>query len=203
MIEKRVSKVIKKTMMDQEPLNHVLVHPHHPNERADPDFTISHAVDSEIVPFIKRLIDHLDQGSRPVQSSYLTPLVNLGRALQEEIPSIVNLAAKEITTSEENKPEVMTEPEIILSLSEIIAGKEIRDMSLFLSNSMPVRDAEVFLYPFKSSNLTSKHKYSIIDTAMNRGASGIDGIIASAAGFSDSTNRNTTLLIGDVSCVLL
>lgn len=203
LVSTEISKVIKKTMMDQEPLNHVLVHPHHPNERADPDFTISHAVDSEIVPFIKRLIDHLDQGSRPVQSSYLTPLVNLGRALQEEIPSIVDLAAKEITTSEENKPEVMTEPEIILSLSEIIAGKEIRDMSLFLSNSMPVRDAEVFLYPFKSSNLTSKHKYSIIDTAMNRGASGIDGIIASAAGFSDSTNRNTTLLIGDVSCVHL
>jgi isochorismate synthase/2-succinyl-5-enolpyruvyl-6-hydroxy-3-cyclohexene-1-carboxylate synthase/2-succinyl-6-hydroxy-2,4-cyclohexadiene-1-carboxylate synthase/O-succinylbenzoate synthase len=35
--------------------------------------------------------------------------------------------------------------------------------------------------------------------AANRGASGIDGVISSAAGFASGLQKPTTLLIGDVS----
>ena len=48
---------------------------------------------------------------------------------------------------------------------------------LFLSNSMPVRDADSFLY--NAPNLGA--------VGVNRGASGIDGIISSAVGFALAT----------------
>ena len=35
--------------------------------------------------------------------------------------------------------------------------------------------------------------------AANRGASGIDGVLSSAAGFAEGLRRGTTLVVGDVS----
>ena len=35
--------------------------------------------------------------------------------------------------------------------------------------------------------------------AANRGASGIDGVLSSAAGFADGLGRGTTLVVGDLS----
>ena len=61
---------------------------------------------------------------------------------------------------------------------------------LFIGNSMPIRDVDMF-------TLTSSKE---IDTYSNRGASGIDGVISSALGMShNSVNKNSLLLIGDVS----
>ena len=61
---------------------------------------------------------------------------------------------------------------------------------IFIGNSMPIRDVDMF-------TLTSS---KIIDTYSNRGASGIDGVISSALGMShNSVNKNSLLLIGDVS----
>ena len=55
---------------------------------------------------------------------------------------------------------------------------------------MPIRDVDMF-------SLTSSKKIHIYS---NRGASGIDGIISSAFGMcNNSNNKNSLLLIGDVS----
>ena len=55
---------------------------------------------------------------------------------------------------------------------------------------MPIRDVDMF-------SLTSSKKIHIYS---NRGASGIDGIISSALGMcNNSNNKNSLLLIGDVS----
>lgn len=71
-------------------------------------------------------------------------------------------------------------------------SEEIPDNScLFLSNSMPVRDVELY---GKSSD-----KDIIIGT--NRGVSGIDGIISSAIGFAAGCNKVCTLLIGDLAFI--
>jgi len=61
--------------------------------------------------------------------------------------------------------------------------------ALFLSNSMPVRDADSFM------------GIAADDTPVgcNRGVSGIDGVIASACGFAAGCERPTTLLIGDTA----
>lgn len=60
---------------------------------------------------------------------------------------------------------------------------------LFLSSSLPVREVD---------------DYGALDgpplrVAANRGASGIDGVIASAAGFARGSGRPCTLLIGDLA----
>ncbi len=60
---------------------------------------------------------------------------------------------------------------------------------LFLSNSMPVREMDMY-------GLPAGHAVAI---GGNRGASGIDGIIATACGFTAAGNRDTTLLIGDLA----
>lgn len=71
-------------------------------------------------------------------------------------------------------------------------GKTLNDDdALFLSNSMPVRDAD---------------SYTVLPSAdiivgANRGASGIDGVIASACGFAAGSLRTTTLIIGDLAFI--
>ena len=62
------------------------------------------------------------------------------------------------------------------------------------------RDAEFFMYPsYKYSSEYSHTNSDCFRVSMNRGASGIDGIISSAIGFAESTLKRTTLLIGDLA----
>ncbi|MDP7066885.1 MAG: 2-succinyl-5-enolpyruvyl-6-hydroxy-3-cyclohexene-1-carboxylic-acid synthase [Acidimicrobiales bacterium] len=62
------------------------------------------------------------------------------------------------------------------------------DHLLYVSNSMPVRDVDSFF----ESHSDSLHLLG------NRGASGIDGVVSSAAGAA-ATGQPTTLLIGDLA----
>ncbi len=62
--------------------------------------------------------------------------------------------------------------------------------ALYLASSMPVRDMDMMCEAFDQG---PQH------VAANRGASGIDGTIASAIGFSRGLNRPVTLLIGDLA----
>jgi 2-succinyl-5-enolpyruvyl-6-hydroxy-3-cyclohexene-1-carboxylate synthase len=77
------------------------------------------------------------------------------------------------------------EPAIAHLVGRCLTG----DDSLFLSNSMPVRDADSFVEAGTAD----------VPVGANRGASGIDGIIASACGFGAGAGRRTTLLIGDLA----
>ena len=61
---------------------------------------------------------------------------------------------------------------------------------LFLSNSMPIRDMDMF------GNI---RKDVIVEA--NRGASGIDGIIATSTGFASGLKRPVTLIIGDIAFI--
>jgi 2-succinyl-5-enolpyruvyl-6-hydroxy-3-cyclohexene-1-carboxylate synthase len=60
---------------------------------------------------------------------------------------------------------------------------------LFLANSMPVRDMDMFADPDGPE----------VTVGCNRGASGIDGTIAAAAGFARGLGAPVTLLIGDLA----
>lgn len=79
-------------------------------------------------------------------------------------------------------------------ICEIVAARKVsqlipKDTGLFVSNSMPIRDMD-FYGDFKGSSVV---------IGGNRGASGIDGIIASAAGFAQGLNKPVTLMIGDLA----
>ena len=61
--------------------------------------------------------------------------------------------------------------------------------TVFVSNSMPVRDLDRFVSP-STTNLTALG---------NRGVSGIDGIISSALGAGSATSDDLTLVVGDLA----
>ncbi len=61
--------------------------------------------------------------------------------------------------------------------------------NLFVSNSMPVRDLDFFASPTRKK----------INIYSNRGASGIDGIISTAAGIAVKSKTPTYLVIGDLA----
>ena len=174
-----------------ETLNHVLVHPHFPGERVNPEFTVTHTLNCPVATFVSSVTKALEgRGSEHLSGSEIAPLVTLGRMLRSQMKSIVDSAA-----IAEGKS-LLTEPELVVAVSERLAENS-RAEALFLSNSMPVRDCELFLYPLGDSS----HPKGSIKVGTNRGASGIDGIIASTTGFAESTKTPTTLLIGDVAAL--
>ncbi len=76
----------------------------------------------------------------------------------------------------------LTEIDLVLALSE-----NTSDSALFLGNSLIVRLVDMF------SSITEREVYS------NRGASGIDGLVATAAGTQRAIDKPVLMLIGDTS----
>jgi o-succinylbenzoate synthase len=182
---------------------HVLVQQFYPHERADPDHTVTHRISSNIVTFLKGLLGDIES-SGTVTNCYseLAPLVFLGNELRKQMPFIIREAA---SSQSPGSDVTLTEPEIMRAISEVLneAKGKSTPMSLFLSNSMPVRDGEFFLYPEanestgRSQPLRNDARFPI-SVYVNRGASGIDGIISTATGCGDSS-QPTTLVCGDVT----
>jgi 2-succinyl-5-enolpyruvyl-6-hydroxy-3-cyclohexene-1-carboxylate synthase len=84
-----------------------------------------------------------------------------------------------------DKGAVLSEPAVARLISPHIADGS----GLFIANSMPIRNMDMFADPH-GANVT---------VGCNRGASGIDGTISSAAGFAHGLNKPVTLLIGDLA----
>jgi len=61
--------------------------------------------------------------------------------------------------------------------------------TLFVSNSMPVRDLDRFVGPSTAS----------VTALGNRGVSGIDGIVSAALGAGSATTDDLTLVVGDIA----
>lgn len=78
----------------------------------------------------------------------------------------------------------LTEPRLAREVAASLAPGTV----LFVSSSMPIRDIDGFAAQMPGVRVLS-----------NRGANGIDGVIASALGAAASSGRPTVLLIGDVA----
>ncbi len=81
-------------------------------------------------------------------------------------------------------------------LNEITVARHISlwkppESDLFLGNSMPIRDADMYGSIYGTDGLVFA----------NRGASGIDGTIASSAGFSFARKKTVTAIVGDLSAL--
>ena len=81
--------------------------------------------------------------------------------------------------------EVLDEP----STARIISAGCPSGTTLFVGNSMPIRDADMHAAWVDSSPTI----------AVNRGASGIDGLIATAVGHARVTGKPTVAFVGDIS----
>jgi len=79
----------------------------------------------------------------------------------------------------------LSEPAVARTISKSIPPGH----GLVLANSMPVRDM----------NMYADANGSDVRVMANRGASGIDGTIATAAGYAHGLGRSVTLVIGDLA----
>ncbi len=76
---------------------------------------------------------------------------------------------------------------LVRKLTEILP----EDHGFFVGNSLPAREVDIY----------GSGRGHAVPIALNRGASGIDGIIASAVGFAAGLRKAVTLLIGDLSAL--
>ena len=178
---------------------HVLIHPHFPAERHDPDFTVTHTFSVDVGQFLEHLMLVLGSPRYRRQvalSSTLAPLVSLGRQLASNMSDIVRTASCGILGDDLR----LTEPGVMFDLADVYAEPESTRQNLFLSNSMPIRDAELFMYPRdRSVGVCPGRGPKVVGS--NRGASGIDGIVSSALGLSEALNSPTTVIVGDLSAL--
>jgi len=84
--------------------------------------------------------------------------------------------------------EKLSEPAIAFHVSKHWPSSN----GLFIGNSMPIRDMDWF------GVVQSKEPRFV---AANRGASGIDGLLATATGYAAGLQRTTTVLLGDLSAL--
>jgi len=78
---------------------------------------------------------------------------------------------------------------IVRAVAGAVTSHSDRPATLFVGNSMPIRDADAF---FGQSDQDLR-------ILANRGASGIDGVISTALGVAATRARATVLVIGDLS----
>ncbi len=79
----------------------------------------------------------------------------------------------------------LSEPAVARLVSQLIP----KDSGLFIGNSMPIRDFNIF----------ASSKGAPVKITANRGASGIDGNIATAAGFARELKAPCTAILGDLT----
>ncbi len=112
----------------------------------------------------------------------------INNATKSRLPKSINRKSAQIDqllTKEFDLRKTISEPGIVRHLSNIIPAHT----GLFVGSSMPIRYMDMFSAPNKSA----------IRLSSNRGASGIDGSIATAAGFANMIDKPMTVLIGDLA----
>ena len=95
--------------------------------------------------------------------------------------------AQQIITMQIEQDDCLSEPFVARHISEAAPAGS----GLFLSNSMPIRDVDLY-------GTGAKKNFAV---AANRGISGIDGIMSTASGFAVQRASVTTVIIGDMAFI--
>ncbi len=161
---KRWYRYIKK----QAPRDYIMVLSH--ALRSDPGHMVGLRVKARVKDFAREILPHLEPGTG---GKHLAFFIEASRRID-------GLLRERIDGGEE-----ITE----IGTARIIGRHIPGGGGLFLSNSMPVREMDMFAPPVD--------KRPVIGA--NRGASGIDGIIATACGFARGLEKPATLLTGDLA----
>ncbi|MBF0511491.1 MAG: 2-succinyl-5-enolpyruvyl-6-hydroxy-3-cyclohexene-1-carboxylic-acid synthase [Candidatus Omnitrophica bacterium] len=140
--------------------------------RNDPNHQVSLRIEASVTNFVQKIIGHMKPGK------ISTALEFLSKANRETDKTIDAFWAQY---------ERISEPGVARLVSRLIP----KNGGLFLSNSMPIRDMASF----------ADFKGPIVRVNGNRGASGIDGIIASASGYARGLKIPVTLMIGDLAAL--
>jgi len=143
---------------------------HASGDRLDPGHVVSHRVQADVGAFCRGLID----AGPPIAEAgwfegWRAADGRVAEWLQERFV----------------REPALTEPHVARLISERIPAGS----GLCLASSMPVRDMDRF----------ASGRSLRVHVATNRGASGIDGTVATAAGLAIGLDRPVTLLIGDLA----
>ncbi|PSQ96163.1 MAG: 2-succinyl-5-enolpyruvyl-6-hydroxy-3-cyclohexene-1-carboxylic-acid synthase [Bacteroidetes bacterium SW_9_63_38] len=138
--------------------------------RIDPDHRTTHHIEAHVAPFV----DAVDQRVGP--SAEATDWTAGWRAADAAARSEVDRHAEEGG---------LTEPAVATHLTQHIPSSH----ALVAASSMPVRDL----------NRHACADGAPVPVVANRGASGIDGTVATTAGVARALDRPATLLIGDLA----
>ncbi len=142
--------------------------------RYDPVHKVSYRIETDISIFCKNACDIIKK-------------LNSTRQISEWYDNLIK-ASKSFSTYIKDyleKEKTLSEPGIAYVISKCLHSEH----ALFLSNSMPIRDMDSF------ADLAGE----TTEISANRGASGIEGLIACAAGFAQGSKKPVTLIIGDIA----
>lgn len=113
-------------------------------------------------------------------------LTRTSAAWVNELHAMNERASVAIRSLLDRSPEI-TEP----SLARLLSLRLDNGSALFLGNSMPIRDMDMF----------GDASGTRVPVFANRGASGIDGNVATAAGIAHASGRVVTAVIGDLAAL--
>jgi 2-succinyl-5-enolpyruvyl-6-hydroxy-3-cyclohexene-1-carboxylate synthase len=137
--------------------------------RHDPDHTLTARYEADLLTLDATLTSHLNPSNEP---GWLTQWVTVN----ERVEKVLDAA---------DFGNGISEIAVSRTLSRVISAES----ALWIGSSMPIRDMDMF----------AASDGNAVPIASNRGASGIDGTIASATGFAVGLDRPVTLLCGDLT----
>ena len=143
--------------------------------RLDPGHRVSRHIETDIIVFCRRLQEACERNPvvDPDTVDWLTTWNMVSTNVAHQLSDFFYLH------------DGISEPQIARLVSKHIPDGQ----GLFLAGSMPIRDMDMF----------GQVGNAAITVGSNRGASGIDGTLASAAGFAAGLKKPVTLLIGDLA----
>lgn len=156
----------------QKPANTIMVLSH--SLRNDPGHGVTLRVKAGVKEFIDSILPALDWKNQSGSNDFLQLLQNASEAVNKAIDDIVS------------GMDTVTE----IGAAREVSRKLVPGHGLFLGNSMPVREMDMYAAAGNTPVIGG-----------NRGASGIDGIIASGCGFAYALDKPVTLMIGDLSAL--
>lgn len=168
--QRLVSKWFWRWLADHPEIHLLKISPY--PERSDPEHRINQQLCADPASFCETLAPALP----PQQpSDYFLSLQRLSEIVADYFRKYVE------------GPEALSEPGLARCLSYQLPPQS----GLFLANSMPIRDMDMF-------GATGGCEVRV---AVNRGASGIDGNLATACGFARGLGRLTTAVLGDLALI--
>lgn len=140
--------------------------------RIDPGHAVTHRVEADIEDLCSQLL-RLDPPRENANKTWLKEWERLDEKVKDKLSRFAH--------HDRN----LTEPAVARIVSEEIKNGH----TLVIGNSMPIRDFDSF----------SSFNGARVRTITNRGASGIDGAIATAIGASLAAQSPTTVVLGDLT----
>ena len=140
--------------------------------RLDPGHRVTHSVEADVLELCAALAK-VAGGDARADSSW----TESWRKASERVDGYLDRASAE--AKELNEPLV----------ARLISQQIPEEHALVVASSMPVRDLDTY----------AATDGACVPVAANRGASGIDGTVATAVGFARGSGRPLTLLIGDLA----